>query len=390
MRLAIEKKDLLQHIQHLATVVPNKNTSPILTNYLLTVDADTNMVQITASDLEITVIVQFSANVSEGGSTAIAARHFNEIISSMPDAVINIYKDEELLRIQCGRIDFCLMCADHTLFPVLPPKALDNAMTLDAELFNRMIGKTAFAVSTDVNRAVLTGVCWSLKQDYHLMAATDGRKVAEIKVYDSPLAKKPESEDKTEDNIFNEEASVENIERIIPVKTLSFLQKIYDSSKKELKVLIDNNRIMFVYDKYTIFTQILEHKYPDYQKAFITDLPNTIVIDKDAIRTSIRRVALVAPDDNLRIRFEIDQDRFEINTINRETGEAKQVMENYSYQGTPTSVSFNYKYMIGILDAIDTEKVKILLGSSRDPLMIYNDAVPEKQEITFLLMPLRS
>ncbi len=390
MRLSIEKKDLIHHIQHLATVVPSKNASQILTNYLLSVDAESGLVQITASDLEITAIVQFPANVSESGTTAISARHFNEIISSMPDSVINLYKDDELIKIQCGKIDFSLMCADHTLFPVLPSRSLDNAMTLDAELFNRMISKTSFAVSTDVNRAVLMGVCWSINPQYHSMAATDGRKVSEIKVYDSPLTYKASSETNTEDNIFTEAESEDNIERIIPVKTLNFIQKIYDSSNKELKVVIDSKRIMFAYDKYTVFTQILDHKYPDYQKAFIKDLPNTIVIDKDSIRTTIKRIALVAPDDNLRIKFEIDLDHFEINTVNRDTGEAKQLMENYSYQGTATSVSFNYKYMIGILDAIDTDKVKIMLGSSKEPLMIFNESLPEKQEITFLLMPLRS
>ncbi len=390
MRLAIEKKDLIHNIQHLATIVPSKITTPILINYLISVDAETNMVQVTASDLELTVIVQFPANVSESGTTAIAARHFNEIISSMPDAVINIYKDDELLKIQCGKIDFSLMCADHTLFPILPPRTLENALNVDAELFHRMISKTSFAVSNDVNRAVLTGVCWSIKKDHHLMAATDGRKVAEIKVLSSPLGDQKIEDSSSEENIFNDTTHDQHIERIIPVKTLNFLQKIYDSGNKELKVLIDNNRIMFSYGMFTVFSQILEHKYPDYQKAFMADLPNTIIIEKDAIRTSIRRIALVAPDDNLRIRFEIDLDHFEINTVNRDTGEAKQLMENFSYQGTATSVSFNFKYMIGILDAIDTDKVRISLGSSRDPLMIYNDSVPENQEITFLLMPLRS
>ncbi|MDZ4122483.1 MAG: DNA polymerase III subunit beta [Candidatus Cloacimonadaceae bacterium] len=390
MRLAIEKKDLIHQIQHLATIVPTKNISPILINYLIEVDADTNMVQITASDLEITVIVQFPANVSESGATAIAARHFNEIISSMPDQVINIFKMDEIVKIQCGKIDFSLMCADPTLFPVLPAKTLDNALTFDAALFNRMVSKTVFAVSTDVNRAVLTGVCWTIKPEFHQMAATDGRKVAEIKVFDSPLANQAPTETNTEDNIFTETPNIETIERVIPIKTLSFLQKIIESGITELKVVIESNRILFAYGKYLIFTKIIEHKYPDYHKAFMPDLPNTVIIDKDAIRTTIRRVALVAPDDNLRIKLEIDLDRFEINTVNRDTGEAKQVMENYSYQGSPTSVSVNYKYMVSILDAIDTDKVKITLGTSRDPLMFYNESLPEKQELTFLLMPLRS
>ena len=85
--------------------------------------------------------------------------------------------------------------------------------------------------------------------------------------------------------------------------------------------------------------------------------------------------------------FDIDNDRFEVNTTNRDTGDAKQNMDDYVYAGTSTGISFNYKYMLSILEAIDTEKVVIKLGSSKDPMMIYNENPIPDQEITFLLMP---
>jgi DNA polymerase III sliding clamp (beta) subunit (PCNA family) len=46
--------------------------------------------------------------------------------------------------------------------------------------------------------------------------------------------------------------------------------------------------------------------------------------------------------------------------------------------------------MLSILEAIDTEKVVIKLGTSKDAMMIYNETPLPDQEITFLLMPLRS
>ncbi len=389
MRFAIDKKDLTKHIQHLASIVPSKNTTPILTNYLIDVDADANSIRITASDLEITSIVSFPASVSEGGSVAVSARHFNEIINSMPEDMISIWKNEDMLIIQCGKIDFKILCADHSLFPLLPVASLTNAVTIDAELFQKMVSKTSFAVSSDANRAVLTGVCWKIHENEHLMAATDGRKVAEIKVRNSSIRNNASEQEQTEDNIFAENKE-SYTEKIIPVKTLNFLQKIFDPQIKELQLVIEQNKMMFVYGEYTIYTHIIEHKYPEYQKAFMHDLPNCLIINKEALKTAIKRVALIAPDDNLRTRFEIEQDKFEINTTNRDTGDAKQFMDDYSFQGSPTSIAFNYKFMLSILDVIDTEKVKILLGSSKEPMMIYNEIQPENQEITFLLMPLRS
>ncbi|MDY0151537.1 MAG: DNA polymerase III subunit beta [Candidatus Cloacimonas sp.] len=389
MRLAIEKKDLLGHILHLATIVPTKSTSPILNNYLIEVSEETNMVRITASDLEITVVVEFPAAVAEGGTIAVSARHFNEIVNFMPDAIINLWRHDELLMIQSGKVDFNLLIADHTLFPVIPETKLKNAITLDSALFSRMISKTFFAVSIDVNRAVLTGVCWKIFPDHHLMAATDGRKVAEIDILNSSLIPQNETEGTVEENIFTDQEQ-SYVEKVIPVKTLMFLQKIFDNECKEIGISIDRNKMMFSYGKYFVFSQVIEHKYPEYQKAFPAELPNKFIIDKESLRTAIRRVALVAPDDNLRIRFELDNNRFEVNTSNRDAGDAKQNMDNYNYEGNSTGISFNYKYMLSILDAVDTDKAIIKLGSSKDPMMVYNETPTPGQEITFLLMPLRS
>jgi len=406
MRFQIEKKELIQHIQHLASIVPSKNTTPILTNYLLEAISETNLVRITASDLEITVIAEFSAAVVESGITTISARSFNEIINSMPESLLDIYKQDEVIKIHCDKIDFSLLCADHTLFPIIPEKSIQNALKIPAENFHRMINKTSFAVSSDINRAVLNGVCWFIKNDYQIMAATDGRKVAEIKYIDkitsSELAEKKaktakgDSAETEESAVINEDIDLseldfeKGIEKILPIKTLNFLQKIHSSEAKELLVVIEPNRVMFVYGEYTIFSHVIEHKYPDYQKAFISDLPNVLSINKEKLKTAIRRIALIAPEDNLRIRFELGTDKFEINTTNREAGEGKQIMEQFSYTGGNTSISFNNKYMISILDSIDTDNVKICLGTQKDPIMIYNETQPEKQEITYLLMPLRS
>ncbi len=390
MRFAIEKKELMQSVQHLVSVAPTKNASPILTNYLIDANAEQGMVKITTSDLDITVVVEFAAAVSEGGTIAVSARHFNEIINLMPEAIINFWRHDELLKIESNKIDYNLLIADHTLFPLVPEVKLDKAFTLDAQLLSRMISKTSFAVSTDVNRAVLTGVCWKIMPNEHLMAATDGRKVAEIRIKNSSLLPKQPESDANETNFLDKTSNEDYLEKIIPVKTLVFLQKIMDNSAKEIKVLIESSKVIFSYDKYLVFSQVLEHKYPEYQKAFVTDLQNQFVIDRANLHNAIRRVALVAPMDNLRIRFELDSEKFEVNTSNRDTGDAKENLDEYNFSGSQTGVSFNYRYMLGILEAIDSDKVVIKLGSSKDPLMIYNMSNKENEEITFLLMPLRS
>ncbi|NLO12031.1 MAG: DNA polymerase III subunit beta [Candidatus Cloacimonetes bacterium] len=387
MRFSIEKKELVRHIQHLATVVSSKTTSPIMLNYLLEVDAGTNSIKLTASDLELTAKVTFSASVGEGGMVAVNARYFNEIISNMPEALIDIWKNEEVLLIQCNKVKFNILCADASLYPLLPDPDLHDSSSINAELFMKMVAKTSFSVSTDVQRTVLTGVCWKILKDRHIMAATDGRKVAEFVIKAAPA---PGSETAASEEAVLEYDERDYIERIIPVKTLHFLQRIHDSSEKEIHVSLQDAKIIFSYGQYVVVSNIIDQKYPEYRKAFIYDLPNTLTVDLEVFKTAIRRVSLVAPEEAQRIRFEIDAESFEINTSDRDTGDANEFIEGYTYQGSPTSIAFNFRFMLAILDVIDTDKVRISLGSGKDPMMIYNETDPENQQITFLLMPLRS
>jgi DNA polymerase-3 subunit beta len=355
-------------------------------NYLIDVDAESNNVTIKASDLELHVIVTFKATVIESGTVAVSARHFNEIIAAMPEGLIEFWKNEELLMIQGNKIDFKILSADPSLYPILTEPEAHQINTINAELFMRMVRKTSFAVSLDVQRAILTGVCWKIYRDRHLMAATDGRKVSEITI------KAIESSDLEMKSATVEPGadSEDYVEKVIPVKTLNFLQLIYNSNIKDLGISFSDSQIVFFYGNFVIISNVFDAKYPDYSKAFMVELPNRLEVKVKDLLETLRRVSLVAPDDVFRVKFEIDNTQFEVSSYDRETGDAKEFVQNYVYTGEPTSISFNFKYMVSILEALDTEKVVIRLGTAREPMIVTNESDPPNQHIIHLLMPLRS
>ncbi|HAN40611.1 MAG TPA: DNA polymerase III subunit beta, partial [Candidatus Cloacimonas sp.] len=298
----------------------SKNTSPIMLNYLIDVDAESNNVTIKASDLELHVIVTFKATVIESGTVAVSARHFNEIIAAMPEGLIEFWKNEELLMIQGNKIDFKILSADPSLYPILTEPEAHQINTINAELFMRMVRKTSFAVSLDVQRAILTGVCWKIYRDRHLMAATDGRKVSEITI------KAIESSDLEMKSATVEPGadSEDYVEKVIPVKTLNFLQLIYNSNIKDLGISFSDSQIVFFYGNFVIISNVFDAKYPDYSKAFMVELPNRLEVKVKDLLETLRRVSLVAPDDVFRVKFEIDNTQFEVSSYDRETGDAKE------------------------------------------------------------------
>ncbi len=370
MKFSIERTDLQANIQHLYNIVPSKNTMPILTNYLIEANEENNTIKFTATDLEITVVVEFEAKITKGGKIAVSAKNLNEIINSLPASIIHFVVEEDTLRIHCENSKFNLLCAEKSQFPLIPQKDLDNVIELDANMFKKMIDNTHFAVSTEINRPIFTGIYWKMDSDQQLMVATDGKKIAEFKL--------------------NKQIDIpEAIDQIIPTKGLLFIDKVISDEIPKISVLIESNRVMFAYGNYTIFTHIIEGRFPDYTKAIPKNNENVLLIDKKILKEAIKRMSLLASEETFKIKLDLDKDKFEINSTKREEGKANEVIEEFDYDGEPLSVAFNFRYLIAILNVIASEKVEIKMGKANEPALFYNAKDFDEFSARFLLMPLR-
>jgi DNA polymerase-3 subunit beta len=370
MKFTIDKQDLQANIQHLYNIVPSKNTMPILTNYLIKAEEENSTITFTVTDLEITVIVEFSASVIRGGTVVVSAKNLTDIINSLPDSTVHFIQEEENLRIQCEHSKFNLLCAETGQFPLIPQKAVDNVIELDSQMFKKMIDSTHFAVSNEINRPIFTGIFWKITHDNQLMVATDGKKIAEFK-------------------INNHIDIADESDQIIPTKGLLFLDKVIKEDIPTITVHVEPNRVMFSYGNYTIFTHIIEGKFPDYTRAIPANNNNTLIISKTLLKDAVRRVSLMASDDTFKVRFDVSASRLDISSANREEGEANEIIEDIQYQGDPLTIAFNYRYLNAILSAVESKEVKVCMGKATEPALFFNTEQKDDYAARYLLMPLR-
>jgi len=375
MRFTIERSQLLSNIQYLQSIVPTKNISPILTNFLIEADAENNRLKITCTDLEITVMVKIAAQVAESGKVAVMAKNLTDIINSLEDKPINLFQENEYLKIRCSHSSFSLLCADYMQFPQIPDINMDKAFTVSAPMLAKMINISSIAVLQEVTRPIFTGIFWRITTDSQTMVATDGKKIVEVKKEHSLVVP-------------------EDLEHVIPTKGLFFLEKVIEESNPDLKVLFEANRIIFGYDNYVLITQIIPGRFPDYEKVLKVDNPNTLTIDKGTLRQAVKRVSLLASEEFFRIKFDISPEKITLYSVNSEMGDATEVVEDHQYSGPSFSIAFNYKYILSVLNVLESEKVKMTFGQPEGgfintQVIIYNEPEPKDYHPVFLLMPLR-
>ncbi len=378
MKFFIDKGDLLHNIQHLANVVPSKNTMPILTNYLIEAIEVDNLIKIITTDLKITVVVTFNATVMESGTIAVAAKDLNEIISALPDSQITFTKDDELLRIHCENIDFNLNLSDYSNFPLIPEALFENSIQFKASEFDKMINKTIVAVQKDQHNSIFSGILWEISGSKQAMVATDSKKIAHIAI-----------DSETKDFVNPIDENDDTIRIVLPTGGISFLQKIICEESDILQADISKNKVIFKYRNFIVFSHLMTTKFPDYNKVFPESLPKELLLDKSQLKAAVKRISLVAPIDSFKIMFSLKGNTLELATSNDEKGGAKEFIKDINYSGEDISIAFNFKFLSIILDCIDTDNVRICLGESKNPALIYNEKDPEGTLLRYLLMPLR-
>ena len=139
MKVTIERNALLKTLGHVQSVVERRNTIPILSNVMIEANGDN--VALTATDLDISIVENTSASVTENGSTTVSAHTLFDIVRKLPDgSEVNLtLEDGDRLVVTAGRSRFTLACLDREDFPVMNQGDLPHRFALASEELKRAL-----------------------------------------------------------------------------------------------------------------------------------------------------------------------------------------------------------------------------------------------------------
>ena len=88
MKIICTKSNLSKGVSIVSKAVPSKTTMPILECILI--DASTDVIKLTANDMELGIETSIDGEIVERGIMAINAKIFSEIVRKLPDSEIVI------------------------------------------------------------------------------------------------------------------------------------------------------------------------------------------------------------------------------------------------------------------------------------------------------------
>ena len=370
MIFSITKKDISDKLQHIYGVIQSKSIMVVLANFKIDADNESNMLTITASDLNITSIIKIPANVVEKGSILVDAKKLCDITSSMPDALINFQTKENQLVIECEKSNIKLSYIESSNFPEINTVGTGNEYVVDAENFKKLIQNTVFCTSSEASQTIVNGVFLKIEDKLITMAATDTKRIGEAKCHT--------------------ESSFESAYQIVlPTRALNLLEKAISAEAENIVIKCNDNQISFAMENILYISNKFEGKYPDYTVVFKNQPNYNLVIDKNKLKDAVRRVSLLSEDDDKLVKISLGGNEVIIESIISERGNAKESISSFTYDGPECFFCLNSKFLSGFLNVIESDEVVMSIRSSEEPIWILNNVKFDMLEIRFIIMPMR-
>jgi len=348
MKISCEKGSLHEAVQTVARAVSSRSTLPILSNILLETGEDA--ATLSTSDLEIGIQRKLSLIVTEPGNTTIPARLFNEVINSLPEAMVTVESDDrELIQVTCEKSEYNLHGLPAEEFPVIPEINPATSVTLSQSLLRDMIRQTIFATSGDETRAILTGALLDLDGATLRIVATDTHRLA-LRRGELPV-EKPEVR-----------SSI-----IIPARALNEVGRLLsDDEETTVQIDISDNQVQFQTGETTIMSRLIEGQFPNYERVIPSDHEKVLTINTVPFRNAVRRCAIVAREDANKIIFRSSGEQLILTADSQRVGRAHEEVA-VDLEGDPVEIAFNSQYLIDVLNVIDTEQIRLELGGPLNP-----------------------
>jgi DNA polymerase-3 subunit beta len=368
LHINIEKKDLLDGVQLVQSVVDKKNTIPVLANILLEAEPQTSTVRLVATNLEVGMSTKVPMNEGTEGSITLPAQKIFEILRELPDAPINLtVADNNRMTLKCANAHFELAGLPKSDFPELPSLPSQDMIVFPQAVLREMIAKTAFAVSHDESRYALTGLLLSIKPQEISMVATDGHRLAFIS--------KP----------HNIELGSTLVDVIIPLKAITEVKKLCESGGS-ISINLSDTQIAFRTEWTMLVSRLIDAQFPDYKQVIPQDSRVQVTVEKESFYRAVRRVALLCSDSKL-LKFTVGAQRLGLVSNDPNLGEAAESLP-VDYAGDELTIGFNAKYVLDFLSVINGDKIRIGLNDSISPGLLTSEAEADAG-LSYVIMPMR-
>ena len=362
MKIKCQKSNLVKGVGIVSKAVPSKTTMPILECILI--DATTDIIKLTANDMELGIETVIDGDILEKGLIAIDAKIFSEIVRKLPDNEVMIETDSNLQTIiTCEKAKFTISGKSGDEFSYLPYIEKEEPVILSQFTLKEIIRQTIFTIADSESNKLMTGELFEICENILKVVALDGHRISIRKV-------------ELRDNYRQKKV-------IVPGKTLIEVSKILSGeADSETRIYFTNNHIVFEFDQTVVVSRLIEGEYFKIDQMLSSDYETKVRINKKELLSCIDRATLLVKEgDKKPIIIQIGDEAMELKIQSQLGSMNEEIL--ITKEGKDLLIGFNPKFLIDALRVIEDEEINIYLTNAKAPCFIRD----EKESYIYLILP---
>ncbi|MGB4204061.1 MAG: DNA polymerase III subunit beta [Bacteroidales bacterium] len=370
MKFIVSSAVLLKNLQAISGVLISSSALPILEYFLFELEG--NELRVTATDLETTMTVAISLSMTEEeGVIAVPAKILLETLKTLPDVPLSFSANVDgdyMIELVAGEGKFKLAGQDGIDFPKAPVLFDVSSITVDSVLLAKAISKTIIATGFDEMRPVMSGVFCEFTPDDLTFVATDAHKLVRYR--------------RTDTN------ADDTVSFILPKKPLNQLKNLLALEETPVKIEYNTTNALFTFRNIVLICRLIEGRYPNYEAVIPRENPNILTIDRLALLNSIKRVSIYANQSTHQIRFTLTGQELILKAEDVDFANEGRERLECNYDGVDIEIGFNSRFLVEMLNNIDTEEVRFELSDpNRAGILRPVNNENEHEDILMLVMP---
>ena len=349
MKVYCSKDSLITGVNTVQKAVSNKNTLPVLQGIMIKAEGQSLIFE--ATDLEIGIRCVVPAQVNREGVAVLPSRLFSDLVRKLPDAIIELELENEVINIHYNESSLSLRGYDPEEFPLLPDLFDADKFNLPVSIFKNMIKQTIFACSTEESRPVFTGCLLQIEDTNIRLIATDTHRLA----YRIAEISNPEQV---------------KFQGIIPAKTLGEIYRLLKDEDEDLFIRFNQAQIVFQFGSVHLLSRLIEGQFPNYKQVIPQSCQSKLLLSARLFQDSVERASLLARDGSHAsiIKLTVDNERLSIDQTS-ELGKISEQME-IKKEGNDIKIAFNSKFLLDVLKIIDSGDIIFELSGPYSPGII--------------------
>ena len=355
-----ERDALVAALAVVSRAVSTRGSVQVLAGVLL--QAQAGLVQLAATDMELSLRTSFPATVEGEGSLVIPGKLLVDLVRLLPESEVSIeYRAEDgAVRLTSGSYSSRVNVFAAEDFPRLPAIEVPF-QEIAAPALLETIDRVSRAASRDESRPVLTGVLVRFEGRKLVMAATDSYRLS-VK----------ETEFETDGP---------ELEAIIPARALQELVRLA-AGAETVSLGVNENHVIFGTGSAWLTTRRIDGQFPNVKQLLPETFEAELTLPRAELLDVVRRAGVMAQR-NAPLRLRFAEGELTISAQSQDVGETSESLP-VAYTGEPLEIGFNAEFLKEGLESVTTDEVTLKLINPLRPGLL-----TEGDSFWYLIMPIR-